>query len=502
MSANGDRAVRSGFAVGDPGRGAGPGLRPVRGGMEGGGAAEDRGPPRGDRGAVAVGLARRADRRRARLAATARRAPGAGRIPRPLPRSRRRGGGRLRPGRRSVTRRPAVADASRSTRPTACCSACSRSRTTSSTARRCWRPWTPGWPTRPRLWGESWSTAGRSTPRPTRCWRRWRTSTWRSTAATRRRAWPRWPSAARPARSWRASPTPTSRPPSPMPPGAGPAGRDADRTASYLVGTATSGGQRFRVLRPHARGGLGEVFVALDAELNREVALKQILDRHADDPTSRAAVRHRGRDHRRPGASRASSRSTAWGPTPTAAPTTPCGSSRATASRRRSSTSTPTRRRRRDPGRRSLELRKLLRRFTDVCNAIDYAHSRGVLHRDIKPGNIMVGQYGETLVVDWGLAKLLGARRAGSEPASGRLMPSSASGSRRDAAGQRHGHAGVHEPGAGGRRPRPARAAQRRLQPGRDALLPPDRPAAVRGLTIFDVLRKVQRGEFAAAAAA
>jgi serine/threonine protein kinase len=55
-----------------------------------------------------------------------------------------------------------------------------------------------------------------------------------------------------------------------------------------------------------------------------------------------------------------------------------------------------------------LEFRRLLQAFVQVCQTVAYAHSRGIIHRDLKPQNIMLGKFAETLVMDWGLAKVVG----------------------------------------------------------------------------------------------
>jgi serine/threonine-protein kinase len=181
---------------------------------------------------------------------------------------------------------------------------------------------------------------------------------------------------------------------------------DPDAT-SIFVGAPTSAGGRFQVLRLHAEGGLGEVYVARDEEVHREVALKQIKDEHASDPQSRArflveAEITGGLEH--PGIVPVYGLGTYDDGRPFYAMRFIRGDSlKGAIARFHSDEATQ-----KDPGRRTLALQKLLRRFLDVCNAISYAHSRGVLHRDLKPGNIMLGDYGETLVVDWGLAKAVG----------------------------------------------------------------------------------------------
>jgi serine/threonine protein kinase len=161
--------------------------------------------------------------------------------------------------------------------------------------------------------------------------------------------------------------------------------------------------ERYRVVRFHARGGLGEVHVAEDTELRRPVALKRIQERHADRPDSQQRFLREAEitgqlEH--PGI--VPVYGLVQGPDGQ-----PCyamrfieGESLAGAIGRFHAAGAP----RFD----SLDFRQLLQRFIAVCNTIAYAHSRGVIHRDLKPDNIMLGKYGETLVVDWGLAKRCG----------------------------------------------------------------------------------------------
>jgi eukaryotic-like serine/threonine-protein kinase len=162
------------------------------------------------------------------------------------------------------------------------------------------------------------------------------------------------------------------------------------------VASPDRGGTRFRNLRFHAKGGLGQVFRADDTELNREVALKEIQPRRADDPGSRARFVREAEitgalEH--PGIIPVYGLGAYPDGKPYYAMRFIRGESLKAAIDRYHAGPT------------SLELRRLIRRLIDVCNAVGYAHSRGVVHRDLKPENVMLGPFGETLVVDWGLAK-------------------------------------------------------------------------------------------------
>jgi serine/threonine protein kinase len=166
--------------------------------------------------------------------------------------------------------------------------------------------------------------------------------------------------------------------------------------------------QPFRVIRKINRGGQGDIYLAQDVALNRKVALKRIKEQYTYLPTCQARLlieaevagrlEHPGflpvhtagfDDKGRPyfvmrfidGNSSFTKKIDEFHSSPTRA---------------------------RPPDERAPQLWTLLKHFIDVCYAVAYAHNRGVLHRDIKPANVLVGNFGETYLVDWGLVKFIG----------------------------------------------------------------------------------------------
>jgi serine/threonine-protein kinase len=182
---------------------------------------------------------------------------------------------------------------------------------------------------------------------------------------------------------------------------------------------------RFTILKHHAKGGLGDVFVARDEELHRLVALKEIQEKHADRHDSRyrfllEAEITGGLEH--PGIVPVYGMGQYPDGRPFYAMRFISGDDlRNFIDKFHTAEEDPNR----DPGERTLAFREMIGCLIDTCNAIGYAHSRGVLHRDIKPGNIMIGKYGETLVVDWGLAKTVDHPDIVSNADEKPLLPSS-----------------------------------------------------------------------------
>src|SRR5947209_16396219 len=173
-------------------------------------------------------------------------------------------------------------------------------------------------------------------------------------------------------------------------------------------------GSRYRPLRLHAKGGLGEVYFAHDEECDREVAVKTIQAERLADSANRARFLREAKITallQHPGVVPIYGMGVGPDGRPHYAMRFITGETLEDAVRRFHVADVQ----KRSAADRGLALRQLLNHFVAVCQTVGYAHSRGVVHCDLKPENIMIGLHGETLVVDWGLARFT---RQQAEPAA------------------------------------------------------------------------------------
>jgi serine/threonine protein kinase/Tfp pilus assembly protein PilF len=173
--------------------------------------------------------------------------------------------------------------------------------------------------------------------------------------------------------------------------------------AAVAPAAARGGADRYVPKRFHARGGMGEIWLADDSDVGRQVALKKMLRGDNPEQVERFFVEARITGQlEHPGIVPVHELGTNAQGQPFYVMKFVHGRTLKKVVKEFHSPEAPS-----DVPREVQRLR-LLGIFLNICQTVAYAHSRGVLHRDLKPENVMLGPYGETLVLDWGVAKVLG----------------------------------------------------------------------------------------------
>ncbi|MDA0590527.1 MAG: protein kinase [Planctomycetota bacterium] len=180
--------------------------------------------------------------------------------------------------------------------------------------------------------------------------------------------------------------------------GSSPADPEAKETVDYEPETHS----RYTLTRVHGEGGLGQVWLAVDPSLNRDVALKRIRPGKAG---SRDAQLRLIREAQITGQLEHPNIMPVYELEQRDEKGRPYYTMKFLRGDTLQDRIKSYHRKKKNGKAEPIDLVKLLNFFIDICNAIAYAASRGVVHRDLKPQNVMIGDFGEVIVLDWGLAK-------------------------------------------------------------------------------------------------
>lgn len=173
----------------------------------------------------------------------------------------------------------------------------------------------------------------------------------------------------------------------------------SDQSLRHLLTVANDpdfGATKYRIVEEISRGGMGTVYRARDSELDREIAIKVLSTPEVDSDLAKRMVRE--------------AQIIARLEHPGIVPVHDVG---LLADGRVFYAMKLVRGNRLDEyAKQNVPVKDRLRKFQAACEAVAFAHAHGVIHRDLKPANIMIGSFGEVLVLDWGVAKIVGQNRA------------------------------------------------------------------------------------------